>query len=244
LTENGSAPGPERIPRQLTGRAAASGDPALNARRAAIGELGAALRELAAQAVATEAGEADLREVAAQVRTAAAVLGRITRGRFELPSADEMFGGVRLYNPVIGSGSPFAPPLQVERDGTRVTGTCTLSLAYEGPPTFAHGGVSAMLLDQILGHAAVAAGHPGMTVQLDTSYRKPVPLQTPLLLTAELTETRGRRVTVRGAIATAAEPGTVLVEATGIFVQIRPEVAARLFRGVAPAAADPAVAHD
>ena len=45
-------------------------------------------------------------------------------------------------------------------------------------------------------------------------------------------------------IATAADPDTVLVEATGTFVRLRPDQAARLFRGVRPDATDPLVAHD
>jgi len=101
-----------------------------------------------------------------------------------------------------------------------------------------------MLLDQLLGYAASAAGHPGMTVRLETRYRAPVPLQTPLRLTAAVSEVDGRRVTARGVIATAAEPDTVLVEAIGGFVALRPEQAARMFGGIRPDATDPLVAHD
>ena len=148
------------------------------------------------------------------------------------------------YRPVIGSGSGLAAPLHVEVAGNAVVGTCTLGLAFEGPPSYAHGGVSAMLLDQLLGYATSAAGHPGMTAHLEIRYRAPVPLQTPLHLSAEVSDVTGRRVTARGVIATAAEPGTALVEATGIFVGLRAEQAARLFGGVHPDATNPTVAHD
>ena len=157
---------------------------------------------------------------------------------------DDLRGGYRMYTRGTGGGSGLAPPLHIEVDGTGVVGTCTLGLAFEGPPTFAHGGVSAMLLDQLLGYATSAAGHPGMTVSLEMRYRAPVPLQTPLRLTAEVSEVNGRRVTARGLIVTTAEPGKVLVEATGIFVGLRPEQAARLFGRVQPDATDPLVAHD
>jgi len=89
-----------------------------------------------------------------------------------------------------------------------------------------------------------AAGHPGMTVRLELRYRAPVPLQTPLRLTAEAGEVNGRRITARGVITTAAEPGKILVEAEGTFVSLRPEQSARLFGGVHPDATDPTVAHD
>jgi len=228
----------------LAGRAPSGGPSPMDSRRAAITELGDALRDLVEQGSATEVGEDVLREVAAQVRQAAQALGQRTRKRAELPSADDLFGGYRMYNPVTGSGSGLAAPLLVELTPAGVIGRCTLGLAFEGPPSFAHGGVSAMLLDQLLGHAANAAGHPGMTVQLDITYRAPVPLQTPLRLTARVGEVTGRRITVRGGIATAAEPGKVLVEAVGIFVGLRPEQAARLFGGVRPDATDPQIAHD
>ncbi len=220
------------------------GDAALSTRRAAIAELGGALRELVGQASATEVPADVLRQVAAQVSEAAALLAQRTRTRVRVPGADDLLGGFRMYNPVIGVGSGLAPPLHVEVAGNGVVGTCILSLAFEGPPTFAHGGVSAMLLDELLGHATIATGHPGMTVNLETTYRAPVPLQTKLRLTAEVTEVSGRRVTARGAIATAAEPDTVLVEASGTFIRLRPDQAARMFGGVRPDATNPLVAHD
>ena len=240
--DSGSEPGRSHHP--LAAQAAVGDDAALRTRRAAIAELGDALRELVGQASATEVGEDVLRQVAAQVRDAAALLGRRTRTRAELPGADDLVGGFRMYNPVTGSGSALAPPLSIDVTGDRAVGTCTLGLAFEGPPTFAHGGVSAMLLDQLLGYATGAAGHPGMTVRLETRYRAPVPLQTQLRLTAGVSEVNGRRVTARGVIATAAEPDTVLVEATGTFVSLRAEQAARIFGGVHPDATDPLVAHD
>ena len=243
MAESGSVVGHGRSYPPPAARAA-DGDEALRDRRAAIAELGDALRELVEDGSATEMPADVLRQVAAQVRQAAATLGQQTRSRADLPSADNLLGGYRMYNPVIGSGSALAPPLRVEAAENGVVGTCTLGLAYEGPPTFAHGGVSAMLLDQLLGHAVGLAGHPGMTVQLEIRYRAPVPLQTPLRLTGQVSEVDGRRVTARGGLATAAEPDKVLVEATGMFVGLRPEQAARLFGGVHPDATDPLVAHD
>ncbi len=219
-------------------------DEALRDRRAAIAELGDAVRDLVEQVSATEVPPDVLRQVAAQVTEAAAALRQRTRTRADLPSADDLIGRQRMYNPVIGSGSGLAAPLHVEVTGEGAVGTCVLGLAFEGPPTFAHGGVSAMLLDQLLGHATSAAGHPGMTVQLNITYRAPVPLQAPLRLTAQVSDVTGRRVTARGVLATAAEPGMALVEATGTFVGLRPDQAARLFGGVRPDATDPQIAHD
>lgn len=244
MADSGSVGEPGRSHHPLAARAAADEDVTLRTRRAAIADLGDALRDLVEQASATEVPEDVLRLAATQVREAAILLGRQTRTRADLPGADDLLGGFRMYNPVTGSGSGLAPPLHIEVAGNAVVGMCTLGLAFEGPPSFAHGGVSAMLLDQLLGYATSAAGYPGMTVKLETRYRAPVPLQTELRLTAEVSEVNGRRVTARGVIATAAEPDTVLVEASGVFVGLRAEQAARLFGGVRPDATDPMTAHD
>ncbi|WP_203826038.1 PaaI family thioesterase [Actinoplanes palleronii] len=198
-------------------------------RREAITELGDALRTLVEHATTTEVPTGDLLRAAAEIREVTTRLGDRVRDRSTLSSADDLLGGVRMFNPVTGAGSALAPPLQIEVVAGVATGRCTLGRAFEGPPTFAHGGVSAMLLDQILGHAVVASGNPGMTVRLDTAYRAPVPLLTPLLLTAQVQDVAGRRVTATGTIATEADPGTPLVTATGTFVGLRAEQTHRLF---------------
>jgi hypothetical protein len=203
-------------------------DDTRTARREAISELGEALRTLIEHATKTEAPAAELLRAAGELRSVAARLGEQARGA-AVPAVDDLLRGVRMYNPVTGHGSALAPPLHIEVAGGVAIGRCTLGLAFEGPPTFAHGGVSAMLLDQILGHAVGASGNPGMTVRLDTSYRAPVPLRTPLRLTAVVDEVAGRRVTATGTIATEADPDTILVSATGTFVGLRADQARRLF---------------
>lgn len=244
MAQSRSESQPGRSHHPLVDRAAAGEDGTLRARRQAIAELGDALRDLVHSAAATEVPEDVLRAVAAQARAAAALLAERQRTRMQAPGADDLPGGYRMYNPVTGSGNALAPPLAIEAADDLVIGTCTLGLAYEGPPTFGHGGVSAMLLDQLLGYAVSRSGHPGMTVRLEVIYRAPVPLQTPLRLTAHVSEVHGRRVSAQGLIATAAEPDKALVEATGKFVQLRTDQAARLFGMVRPDATDPQVAHD
>ena len=197
-------------------------------RREAITELGDALRTLIEHATKTEAPADDLLRAAASIRSVAAQLDSHSRDA-PVPAADDLLRGVRMYNPVTGHGSALAPPLHIEVVAGMAIGRCTLGLAFEGPPTWAHGGVSAMLLDQILGHAVGASGNPGMTVRLDTTYRAPVPLRTPLRLTAVVDEVAGRRVTATGTIATESDPETILVTATGTFVGLRADQARRLF---------------
>lgn len=212
-------------------------------RRSAVAELGAELRTLTELATSTEVDTSVLREAAQRLRELAPALRERTRRIPEPASVDDLMGGIRMFNPVTGEGNAIAPPMPIEfRDGG-AEGRCTLGTAHEGPPTYVHGGVSAMLLDQVLGHAAAAAGHPGVTADLAVRYRRPVPLGVPLRVWGRVIETEGRRTTVIGGISTAGEPEVQLVEADGRFVMLRPDQAKRLFARSA-AAPDPGIAHD
>lgn len=198
-------------------------------RREAAADLGAALRDLGDSAVRTKADADALRAVTEQVRALVPELGEDGRARGEKATVDS--SSVRMYNPAIGPGSPIAPPMTVEFSDGIAVGTCELGLAYEGPPSYVHGGISALLLDQVLGHAHAASGRgAGMTAELTLRYRKPVPLCTPLRVVGQVVGTRHDRWTdVHAAITTRQDPDTELVEGNGIFVVPSPEQVQRLF---------------
>lgn len=219
--------------------------PELDRRRLAVAELGAQLRALVDASVRTEVPTETVERTAAAVRELIGPLTERTRSLRVPPSVDDLVGGVRLLNPVIGAGNPIAPPLRVLAEPGRVTAEFTLGLVYEGPHMYGHGGISALLLDQVLGHAAASAGNAGVTTGLSLSYRKPVPLDVPLRIDAEVTEVDERRTTVKGAIVTAAEPDVPLVEAEGAFLRLRPDQVKRLFaKSLSADTADPEAAHD
>lgn len=201
-------------------------------RREAVAELGDALRDLTSHAIGSEVDVEVLRRVATDARALAAVLAERQRRPGDVSTVDDLRRGQRPFNPVVGRGNPVAPPMTVEIvDGVAI-GSCTLDWRYEGPRTYAHGGVSAMLLDQIMGYATAAAGHPGVTGRLQVRYRSAVPLGVPLRLEARLIDVLGVRAAVDGSISLAAEPGVTLVEAEGRFLALRPEQADRLFGGI------------
>jgi hypothetical protein len=214
-------------------------------RREAVAELGAGLRALTDLLVRTEVGADVLRDAARQLREVAPALREAIRDVAEPASVDDLMGGVRMFNPVIGAGNPIAPPLRIEIGADGAEGWCTLGQAYEGPPMYGHGGVSAMLIDQLLGHAAAASGHPGVTTDLSVRYRRPVPLDVPLRVWGRVVKVEGRRISAVGGITTAAEPDVPLVEAEARFARLRLDQAGRLFgRLASPDAANPDVAHD
>jgi hypothetical protein len=198
-------------------------------RRAAVAQLGEAVRDLTSLMIGSEVPAEVLRAVAEDARRCAATLAEHQRRLDEPSSFDEQDRGQRWFNPVVGQGNPIAPPMRVEIVDGAAIGWCTLDWRYEGPPTYAHGGISAMLLDQIMGHAAAVAGHPGVTARLEVRYRSTVPLGQPLRLQARLIDVLGVRAALRGSISLASAPDVALVEAEGRFLALSEEQATRLF---------------
>lgn len=196
---------------------------------AAVTELGTAVRGLVDASVRTTVGPAELRAAAETVRAVAAELAGSQRKASRLPALDDPITFRRVYSPVTGVGSGIAPPLHIRRHDREVVAEATLGLAYEGPPSYLHGGMSALFMDQLLGAAAIAAGLWGMTAHLELDYRRPVPLETPLVLRARVAENAGRKSVITGEIALAAAPDRPLVHARGVFVTPRPEQTAAYF---------------
>ncbi|MFD6895266.1 hotdog domain-containing protein [Rhodococcus sp. NPDC060086] len=125
-------------------------------------------------------------------------------------------GSFRTWgNAAMGLRNPIAPPLefQVDDDG-RVWSDFHLHAGYEGPAGFAHGGVSALVLDQLLGDTARFSGAPGMTGTLTVKYRRPTPLGD-LHCEARLDRIEGSKAFATGFIS---GPDGVCVEAEGIFI--------------------------
>ena len=202
---------------------------------AAVTELGTALRELVDASVLTTLPADQLRAAAADARAVTARLAAAQRPVTQLPVLDDPLVFRRVYNPVSGVGSALAPPVRIRRVEGGVVGEALLGPAYEGPPGYVHGGMSSLLMDQLLGSAAIAAGLWGMTVRLEVDYRRPVPLSTSLTMRAQVTEAAGRKCVVTGTIATAAAPDRTLVEARGVFVMPREELRADYFGAITDA---------
>jgi uncharacterized protein (TIGR00369 family) len=199
-------------------------------RRAAVSELGAALRELVDAAVRTEAPIEVLEATAASARALAERLRAEQRPLRAIAAVDDPEVGERWYNPVYGPGSPIAPPMVVEDfpEG-RCVGRVTLGKAHEGPPGLVHGGVVATLLDHALARSARVAGHGGLTAELTVRFKRPVALGVPLVVTGQLGNVDGRRATATARLTAADDPDTVLAEGEALLVSLRPERAADVF---------------
>ncbi|WP_153504378.1 PaaI family thioesterase [Cumulibacter manganitolerans] len=180
--------------------------------------LADAVRELLDATIRTRVDVADLDALTAEVR---AVGRRLLADAHDGPVGLQVSSDGRLRdpgNPAVGRRNAFAPPLRMERDkaAKRVTCRFNLGAAYEGPPRHVHGGVLALVLDQVLGSVPPLAGRPGMTASLEVSYRRPSPLQQDLTAEAWLERVAGWRTYVRGQVLDA--EGRVTVEASGLFI--------------------------
>ncbi|MDK3255625.1 PaaI family thioesterase [Blastococcus capsensis] len=202
---------------------------------AASVDLAVALRQLIELSATTTADAAAVRSAAELVRTATEQLLGPRRPLSQLPRLDDPAARRRTFNPVSGVANGMAPPLRFRVADGVVTAEATLGAAYEGPPTFLHGGMSALFMDQVLGDTAAANGLWGMTAHLELDYRGPVPLGRPLAFRGWLEESSGRKSVIAGSIALAEAPDQPLVEARGTFVKPRPEKLASYFGSVTDA---------
>lgn len=190
---------------------------ALLAQEDAYADLADAVRGLVDATVRTLATQEQARGAAAQVRAlTAALLEQAQAGPLGLQVCSD--GRLRDHgNPAIGMRNPIAPPLVITHGPGRDSASSHFELgaAYEGPPGHVHGGIIAMVLDQVLGSVAALSGRPGMTAYLNLTYRRRTPLG-PLSCEGWVAEASEWKTLVRGHLLD--EDGQVTVEAEGLFV--------------------------
>ena len=183
--------------------------------RGLYGPLAQSVRELADAVIRTEVEDEEIR--AAQLEIEA-----ITK-RLRQRQMDGTFGvrfnsagqGRAWGNAVVGLRNPVAPPLLINHEPSgRAWSDFTLGAAYEGPPTLVHGGVAALILDQMLGEAAGAGGKPGMTGTLTLRYHRGTPLGD-LRAEAHIDRVEGIKTYAVGHIT---DDQGVTVEAEGVFI--------------------------
>jgi acyl-coenzyme A thioesterase PaaI-like protein len=130
-----------------------------------------------------------------------------------------------------GSGrlNPQSPPLEwLERPiepepGTgpvpcQVRARCVFTASHAGSPSRVHGGVLALVLDEVLGTAVTSAGVSGMTVSMTVSLRAGTPFGVPVEIVARLTGREGRKSYAAGEILF---DGATTAEATAVYVSER-----------------------
>lgn len=176
------------------------------------------VRDLVDATIRTQADAETVAAVQADIDAAVARLRRTQiDGAFGVrrtTSGESMGWG----NAVIGLRNASAPPLAIHRepDGRRWA-DFHLGAAYEGPPGHVHGGVSAMILDHVLGEAASPDQKPRFTGSITVRYLRATPLG-PLHTEAMITRTDGVKTFCAGYISDAEG---ITVEAEGVFITPR-----------------------
>jgi len=127
------------------------------------------------------------------------------------------------YSPVVGPLNAIAPPVVFTFDGERMTGHGTLAAPYTGPPGTVHGGVVALVLDELLGAVNACLGLGAYTGTLTIRYERPTPIDQALTFDAWVDRTEGRKVFTVGTISVA---GVVTARADGVFIRVETAVAA------------------
>ena len=186
--------------------------------RAIYQPLAESVRELVDATIRTEVDAETVAAVKAGIDAATARLrSQQIEGAFGVRYTS---GGDRMPwgNPVIGIRNPIAPPLKVKHDPAGGVFTdFRLGAAYEGPPGHVHGGISAMVLDHVLGEAASDGINPRFTGTISLRYVRATRLGN-LHAEARIVRTEGVKTFAVGHLAD--EEG-ITVEAEGVFIQPR-----------------------
>lgn len=182
----------------------------------AYGPLTDAVRALIDATIrSTISDEATLADAAAQIN---AITEKLSSEQVPLSAGVHFNAEGRIWNwgnAVVGQRNAVAPPLRSEHREDGVHARVTLGAAYEGPPGLVHGGVSALLLDQVMGQAAADRRRVLMTGTLTLRYRRGTPLGD-LRLHAWIDSESGRKVRIKAGIY---DTEGLTVEAEGLFIE-------------------------
>jgi acyl-coenzyme A thioesterase PaaI-like protein len=183
---------------------------------ACYGPLAQAVRELIDVTIRTQADEATIAAMCDRVREVTEELSGAQLS--DKPGLRYVVDGRPLAwgNAVVGLRNPIAPPLTIQHDEDhRCWAEFTLGAPYEGPPGLVHGGVSALVLDHLLGEAASQGlTKPLYTGTLTVRYLRGTPLGA-LRGEAEVYRREGVKTFARGRLC---DEAGVTVEADGVFI--------------------------
>lgn len=162
-------------------------------RRAAVERLARAVRDLGDVAVETAVDPSEIDAAVAVLDGLTERLGRVRDTSYYSNLVPPGTASIRPerpedpmpLNPIIGACSPVRPDVRMWFEGLSVRGEATISKRFIGPPGHCHGGVSALLSDQLVTASPMPHGWRCITRSLHVDYRRALPLGQPLTLTGE-----------------------------------------------------------
>ena len=91
------------------------------------------------------------------------------------------------------------------------------SVHHQGAPGIVHGGLVGAALDEACGLLATWHRFPAVTARIAIRYRRPAPINRPLLASARVVSERGRRIEIAAELRDGDE---LLAEADGTFLHV------------------------
>lgn len=117
-----------------------------------------------------------------------------------------------------GPEQPDGVHLQLGSRGDHALARVVLDEHLSGPPGAAHGGIPALILDEVLGTTVnLLHERPSVTGTLTVEYLAPTPIGAPVDAEAWLRETDGRKAFVEGVVR---HEGEVTARGEAIFIQV------------------------
>lgn len=144
------------------------------------GPLAESVRRLVDVTIRTDVDEETIRRATAEIE---AITAQLEKQVAEGPAGVHFNTDGRSWqwgNAAVGLRNAVAPPMEVRVEDGVARAEVVLGAAYEGPPGMVHGGISALLLDHLMGVTASTTNperrRPTMTGTLTLRYRRPTPL--------------------------------------------------------------------
>ena len=131
------------------------------------------------------------------------------------------------YSPVVGPFNAVAPPVGFRLVGDEMHAEHVFDAPYNGPPTAVHGGMIALVFDELLGCLGAMREVGGFTGTLTIRYRSLTPIGEKIRMRAWIDRVEGRKTFIRGSFHRG-EPGSgeerLCAEAEGIFIKAKQDV--------------------
>lgn len=190
------------------------------------------LRQLGHDILGADLTEAALAEVAellvraaSLVRDAPARRRNLPEGRLEdFLAAQDPGESTRLeIHPdalVSGAANPHGLNARTWRDGDVAVAEVEVGRAFEGAPGRVHGGISALLIDETMGHVLALHGLLAFTVNLEVRYVGASPTNETLVARAWLVHHEGRKITIACEVR---HHDTVVATASALFISVSTE---------------------
>ena len=116
-----------------------------------------------------------------------------------------------------GELHPSAIGLSYVKDSEdSVIGTGIIDPMFAGPPERVHGGIQALIIDEVMGALNRMRGRQAFTAYLKVDYRGPAPLGVPITFRAWLDGVDGRKIKLLGS---GDGPEGRFMEAEGLFIE-------------------------